>query len=143
MSIINAIKNYLKTFSGLPENAPIWVNFLGPSPSNTEYAVVPLAGAKVVESYIDGSSLREFPFAFQSMESTADDLERLETAGFYEAFADWLEQQTNNGVFPSLGTGKKAVSIKAVGWAYLYEQGNSDTGIYQIQCKLTYEQIGA
>jgi hypothetical protein len=36
--------------------------------------------------------------------------------------------------------GKTATAIEATGWAYLYEQGQSDTGVYQIQCRLTYEQ---
>jgi hypothetical protein len=74
------------------------------------------------------------------MESTADDLERLETAGFYEAFADWLETQTYLESFPTLATNQTATKIESTGWAFLYEQGVSDTGIYQIQCKLTYEQ---
>ena len=138
MSIISAIKTYLKTYTGLKTNAPVWVDFLGPLP--TEYAVIPLAGGRVLESYIDGSSLREYPFAFQSMESTADELERLETQDFYEAFAEWLESQTEIGTLPTLATGKTAVDIMATGWGYLYEQGQSETGVYQIQCKLFYKQ---
>lgn len=138
MSIISAVRSYLAGYSGLKTGAPVWVDFLGASP--TEYTIMPLPGAKVIERYLNGSSLREFPFVFQSTESTADDLERLETAGFFEAFSDWLESQTTAGTLPSLGTGKQATQIEALGWAYLYEQGASDTGIYSIQCKLTYEQ---
>ena len=138
MSIISALATYLKTYSGLQSGVPLWVDYLGGV--NTQYAIVPLAGDKVIERYINGGSLREFPFAFRSMESTADDLERLETLGFYEAFADWLESQTEAGALPTLGTKKAAVSIEAQGWAYIYEQGQSDTGVYQINCKLTYEQ---
>lgn len=138
MSIINGLRTYLATYSGLKSGAPLWVDYLGSDP--TQYAVVPLAGGKIVESYIDGSSLREFPFAFQSMESTADDLERLENNGFFETFADWLETQTEAGTFPTLSTGQTPELIEATGWGYLYEQGNSDTGIYQIQCRLVYKQ---
>lgn len=138
MSIISAIKTYLKTYTGLKTNAPVWVDYLGPLP--TEYAVIPLAGGRVLESYIDGSSLREYPFAFQSMESTADELERLETQGFYETFAEWLESQSELGILPTLASGKTAVDIMATGWGYLYEQGQSETGVYQIQCKLFYKQ---
>ena len=138
MTILSSVKTYLATYSVLKTGAPLWVDFLGSKP--TEYAIVPLAGTKVVETYLDGGSLREFPFAFQSMESTADELERLENSGFFEAFSDWLEFQTAAGTFPSLGSGKTPSEIKALGWAYLYEQGQSETGIYQIQCKLIYEQ---
>jgi hypothetical protein len=138
MSVLSAVKTYLKTYTGLVSGAPVWVDFLGIKP--TEYAVVPLAGTKIVETYLDDGSLREFPFAFQSMESTADELERLENSGFYEAFADWLESQTKAGTLPTLGAKQTAEKIEALGWAYLYQQGESDTGIYQIQCKLTYSQ---
>ena len=94
----------------------------------------------IVESYINGGSLREFPFAFQSMASTADDLERLQNIGFYEAFADWLETQSLAGTLPTLGAKQTAEKIEALNWAYLYEQGESSTGVYQITCKLTYTQ---
>jgi hypothetical protein len=75
------------------------------------------------------------------MESTADELERLENSGFYEAFADWLESQSLVGTLPTLGAKQTATDIQALGWAYIYEQGQSSTGVYQIQCKLTYEQL--
>jgi hypothetical protein len=138
MSIIQSVRTHLATYTGLKTGAPLWVDFLGNNPS--EYAVIPLAGSKVIESYINGSSQREFPFAFQSMESTADDLERLENSGFFETFADWLETQSEAGTLPTLGTGQTSELIEATGWGYLYEQGNSDTGVYQIQCRLVYDQ---
>lgn len=138
MSIISSVRTYLATYTGLKTGAPLWVDFLGNKPS--EYAVIPLAGGKVIETYLSGKSLREYPFAFQSMESTADDLERLENSGFFETFADWLETQTEAGTLPTLGTGQTTEIIEALGWGYLYEQGNSDTGVYQIQCRIVYGQ---
>ena len=138
MSIISALKTYISTYTGLETGAPVWVDYIGPNP--TEYAIIPLAGSKIIEQYINGGSMREYPFAFQSAEYTADELERLETSGFFESFADWLESQTNAGVLPTLGAKQTAWSIEATSWAYLYEQGNSDTGIYQVQCRLIYEQ---
>jgi hypothetical protein len=138
MSIIEALRTYLATYSGLKSSAPLWVDFIGPDP--TQYAIIPVAGDKIIEKYLDGGTLREFPFSFQSMESTADDLERLETNGFFEALAEWFETQTEAGTLPTLTTKKKAVAIEALGWGYLYEQGESTTGVYQVQAKLTYEQ---
>ena len=138
MSMIGAIQDYIKTYTSLKSGAPVWVDYLGSNP--VEYSIVPLPGARVIESYIDGSSLRSYPFAFQSMESTADDLERLGTQGFYEDFADWLEEQTENGSLPTLGAGQTAESINVTGWGYLFEQGDSLTGIYQIQCLLKFKQ---
>jgi hypothetical protein len=100
-----------------------------------------LTGTRVVEEYINGTKVMSYPFAFQSMESTADDLARLESAGFYEAFADWLDSQTDAGSLPELPAGKTAEEIQALGWGYLYEEGESQTGIHQIQCELIYKQV--
>lgn len=138
MTIINALRTYLAAYSGLETGAPLWVDFLGPDP--TQYAIIPIPGDKIIEQYLDGGSLREYPFAIQSMESTADDLERLENNGFFEALSDWFESQANAGSLPTLGAKQTATSIEATGWGYLHEQGQSDTGIYQVQCKLVYEQ---
>ena len=138
MSIISSVRTYLATYTGLKTGAPLWVDYLGNNPS--EYAVIPLAGGKVIETYLSGKSLREFPFAFQSMESTADDLGRLENSGFFETFSDWLETQSEAGTLPTLAAGQTPELIEATGWGYLYQQGNSDTGVYQIQCRLVYQQ---
>ncbi len=138
MSIISSLKTYIGNYSSLKANAPLWVDYLGDTP--TGYAIIPLAGERIAENYIDGGSAREYPFAFQSMESTADDLERIDSQGFFENFAAWLDSQTKTGTLPTLGTGQTATEIKATGWSYLFEQGGSETGVYQIQCLLSYDQ---
>jgi hypothetical protein len=138
MSIIQALKTYIATYTGLDSGAPLWVDFLGAEP--TGYAVISTPGPRIIERYVDGGSLRQYTFVLQTMERTADDLERLENLGFFEAFAEWLETQTNAGTLPDLGDGKIAEEIEATGWGYMFEQGQSQTGIYQIQCRLVYEQ---
>ncbi len=138
MSIISAIQSYIKNCTELEYGAPVWINYLGNEP--IEYSIVPIPGSRVVETYLDGSSLRVYPFAFQSVESTADDLERLEAQGFYEAFADWLEEQSELGELPELGSGRISEKMEAVNWGYLFQSGESATGIYQIQCQLQYMQ---
>lgn len=138
MSIISALRTYIKSYSELANDAPVWIDYLGPRP--VEYSIDPLEGDKILVTYINGDSMRSYPFAFRSMQSTISQLEKLETHGFYEEFADWLEEQTYSGVLPVLGTGKVAESLEAVGWSYLFREGESNTGIYQIQCRMIYEQ---
>lgn len=137
-SIIEGIRDYIKTYTGLKENAPVWVQYLGNKP--TEYSLLPLAGFRVLSEDIIGNRTMEYPFAFQSTESTADDIERLESAGFYEAFAQWLDDQTEIGNLPSMPNGMKAEEIEVLGWGILFQQGESETSIYQIQCRLIYEE---
>lgn len=138
MSIVSAVRTFIATCPHLQTGAPLMVDHHGAGLS--EYAIIPQPGARIVEHYLNDATLREFPFAFQSMKSTADDLERIENSGFFEDFSDWLDTQTEAGTLPVLGTKKTALEIEALGWDYLYEEGSSDTGIYQVQCRLTYKQ---
>ena len=138
-TIIQSLRTWLSAYTGLKTGAPLWVDFLGPNP--TQYTIDPIPGERITEWYIDNSgSMREFPFSFASMESTAAEIDRMNNIGFYEAFADWLEAQWINGNMPDLGAGKTPFKIEATGWGCLFEQGQSETGIYVIQCKLTYSQ---
>lgn len=138
MSLISALRTYIKTYTNLKNGAPVWVDYL--SPIQTQYSIDPLEGDKILTTYINGDSVRQYPFAFRSIESTIDQLAKIETHGFYEEFADWLEAQTYKGILPVLDAGKTAESIGALGWSYLFQEGQSNTGIYQIQCQLVYEQ---
>jgi hypothetical protein len=138
MSLISSLRTYLLTYPGFVSGAPLLIDNLGKS--HTQYGVFPLPGARIIESYIDGSSLRQFAFALQSMESIADDAARQEAHEFYEALADWFETQTKAGVLPSLGAGKTAQTIEALQSGFLFEFGESGTGVFQMQCRLTYEQ---
>lgn len=139
MSIISALKTYIATYNGLEANAPLLIDVLGKEP--TQYAIVPIPGARVAEWYINGGSKREYPFAIQSMESNADEGIRIAINEFYEALADWFESQTLAGTLPTLAAGKTATDIEALGWGFLQEFGESGSGIYQVQAKLTYEQV--
>lgn len=139
MTIISALKTFLTGYSGL-SSAPLWVDYLGASVP--EVSVVTLPGTKVLAHYIHGGSRRMFPFALQLKAATTDDAARLENSGFFEGFSDWLDQQTVAGTLPALGDGKTALAVGAE-VAFLFEQGQSGTGIYQIQCWLEYEQAPA
>jgi hypothetical protein len=138
MTILESVRTFLLTYSGLADDAGFLVEQLSGEP--TQYALVPLSGNPIIETYINGASLRQFPFAVQSLESTADDLARIAASGFYEALSEWLESQNADGVLPTLDTGKTAESIEPIGLPILLEFGESGTGVYQLQCRLTYEQ---
>lgn len=138
MTIIESVKNYIKTNPTIDNEIPVWVDFIGEKPG--EIGIIPLPGNKIEETYLDGTTIRIFRFAIQSMESTADELTRLENSGFYEQLSDWFETQTEAGTLPTLDTGKTALEIETLGWGYLLNEGQSETGIYQVQCALRYRQ---
>jgi len=87
---------------------------------------------------ITGKTKRAFPFLFQSLMLTMDELERLDNIQLFESFSDWLESQNNAGVLPTLDSGMVSDAIRAVTWGFLFEQVSVDQGIYQISCELIY-----
>lgn len=136
MSVIESLQTYLKTYTGLT-GQNVFVNNLEGTPIT--YSIVPLPGEQVVEEYIAGGRTMIYPFALQSMRFTnTNDLERIQNSSFFEDFGVWLRSQSESGVLPSLPSGKTAEKIEAVTGGVLFEQGDSGTGIYQIQCLLTY-----
>lgn len=139
MSVLLAIQDFIKEYSELKKKAPVWVNFMGPDP--TEYSIVPLAGPLITEEYINGKTEREYPFALQSMESTITELARIANQEFYEEFAAWLRTMSNEGTFPDMDDGQTPYKIMALGHGVLLQKSESETGVYQIQCRLEYSQI--
>ncbi len=137
MSLISAVQTYLKNYTDLT-GKPVWVNYLGESAP--EFSVVPLPGAGIVAHYISGATRRVYPFALQSKQTTHAEAERLDNSEFFEEFAAWLEQQTEAGIFPTLSAGQAATAIEVTGGGVMYEQGQSGTAFYQIECRLVYEQ---
>ncbi len=136
MSVISAIQTYLQGNTEMGDH-PVWVDYLGEQP--TEYSIAPLPGTRVTATYLDGKRDIEYPFAINAVYSTASDMERLANSGTFEDLVTWMETQTEAGSLPTLDPGSQATSIQATGWGYLYEQGDSETGIYQVQCKLNYK----
>ncbi len=136
-TIIAALKTYIKTYSGVSGGLVLVDALTG---NTNEYAIVPLPGSKLIEGYVDGGSLRQFPFALQMMAYTADDIARIENNGFFEGVSDWLESQTNNDTLPTLNSNQHPERIESTSQPFLYQQGESETAIYQMSCNLIYKQ---
>jgi len=138
MSIISGIQTFIKTCPSL-ENDKVMIDQSGPD--TISYGIIPMPnGSIIVSENIDGSSTREYAFAFQTSAMTGDDAERLLNSEFQETFADWLETQSLAEILPTLGAKQTATKIEATDRGALFAQGESGTAIYQITCKLTYDQ---
>lgn len=131
-SIIEALREYFCQCPLLKEGK-IGVDYLGPLA--TEYSINPEACTPIVKQYTDGGSLRQYQFSFMSVEYySSDALLNIENSGFYEAFADWVEQQDNNAVLPTVDG---IQSIEVLSSAYLFA-ADEKTARYLIQCRITY-----
>lgn len=134
MSDIKAVQDFLLSYQSLEDNRPVWVEMLGEEPLSYTVFLVP---GKQVQEDIIGNKTVSYPFGFGAVEVIADNSALL-AAEFYEAFADWLDEQTESGNLPTLDTGKTAISIEALDTATIIERAEK-TGVFQILCKLVYE----
>jgi hypothetical protein len=134
MSDIKAVQDFLLSYQSLEDDRPVWVEMLGEEPLSYTVFLVP---GKQVQEDIIGNKTVSYPFGFGAVEVIADNSALL-AAEFYEAFADWLDEQTESGNLPTLDTGKTAISIEALDTATIIERAEK-TGVFQILCKLVYE----
>ena len=89
----------------------------------------------VVQKYTDGSDRRQFLFVFASREKYGTKvLENIANSGFYEDFADWIERNNWQGIFPELGDYRTPYRMDIVSSGYAYDTGD-DTARYQIQLR--------
>lgn len=140
MSVIEAVQKFIATCPYLETLSKLHVDELEADAPN--YSIDSLPGTRIVSEDLAGNRTREFPFALTSRKAAVDDLARIANNGFYEDFADWLEEQTDNENLPDLGTSRTVESIEATSWGYLYQRDADDqNAIYQIICKLTYTEM--
>lgn len=139
-NIIEGIRAYFLDCPLLDESGKIGVDFLGDEA--VEYVIESVPCEPVIKRYMDGGTQRQYLFVFASREAHGSDaLDNMVNCGFYEAFADWLEAQDRDSIYPQLPEGKTPIGIKAITCGYLFDAG-PDTGRYQIQCRLIYNQEG-
>lgn len=138
MAIIQAIRDYIATCPLLKDVAFFGVDQLGAD--TIGYTVDTTPCEPIVQTYTDGSDKRQFLFVFASREKYGTKvLENLANSGFYDDFADWVEENNWRGVFPDLGDYRTPYRIEITSSGYVYDPGD-DTARYQMQLRLLYYQ---
>jgi hypothetical protein len=143
MTVLESVKDFIGQYPGIQPGdseteVGLFVDHL--KADVPSYSIDTIPAAKIIETYIDDSSLRQYVFALRVHFSTLDEVERLQNNGFFEDFSEWLETQTESGNLPILDGGKVAQKIEARDAGVLFDEESSDTGAYQIQCVLEYKQ---
>lgn len=137
MSLLQAVKDYLLAFPLLQDDA------LFQSDHNTgsqvQYSILQLPGTKVLEEDLAGNKYCQYPFAFQSIESTMDELQRFANADFYDQLDEWIESMNDAEIYPTLQAHQTPERVETLSWGYLMQE-QTGTGVYQVQCRLLYTQ---
>ena len=137
MSILQAIKNYMLLFPLLQEDAPLLSDHA--DGSEVQYSIIQLPGTRVLEEDLAGNQACQYTFAFQSTESTLDELQRFANADFYEQLSNWFISQSLQEILPTLSDDQTPELIETITGGYLMQE-ETGTGVYQIQCRLLYNQ---
>ncbi|WMI81944.1 hypothetical protein [Anaerotignum sp. MB30-C6] len=138
-SLIDSVRTFLLGCPYLKDGV-FNVDYLGGNP--TEYTVDTIPADNIIKQYVDGSSVRQFVFAFGSVELYGSDVDNnLANSTFYEDFAAWMDEKSRNRELPNIGADKSAIEIKAQGAGYVVEN-TENAARYQVQCRLIYTQKG-
>lgn len=134
-SIISGVEKYFLQCDLLKDGC-LRVDYLGEKP--VEYTIEVLTCNPVLKPYVDGSSKRQYLFAFGSREYYSQErLQNIQNSAFYEKLADWVEAQNKAENLPELPDGMEALGIYVVSPGYLFDNSMQNAR-YQIQLRLEY-----
>ncbi|EES49873.1 chloramphenicol resistance protein [Clostridium botulinum] len=134
--IIEAIKDYIGSLDCMStfENA-INANYLAGEADN--FSIEEMPCEPILKKYLDGSTKRQFQFAFCSREPYgAEVIQNIDNSGFYEEFIEEIERNNDEGILP-IDSNIEAIVLKVASSAYVVST-EEDTAMYQINLNLIY-----
>lgn len=112
------------------------VNALGSEP--VEYMLETGITSPVLETYIDGSSIRQYQFNFNSRDSySMDRVLAIQNESFYEDFCNWVEEQSLTGNLPDMPEGCEAQALTILAPGFMLD-ATMENAFYQVQLQLQY-----
>ena len=112
------------------------VNALGSEP--VEYMLETGITSPVLETYIGGSSVRQYQFNFNSREAySMDRIMAIQAESFYEDFCNWVEEQNAAGNLPDMPEGCEAQALTILAPGFMLD-ATMENAFYQVQLQLQY-----
>ena len=136
-TIIESIRDFIKTCPYLPDYYDsIGVDYINDNVGG--YMILQVPGDPVVKKYVNGNAKKQCIFTFASTEPYgADTLQNLENLGFYEKFAEWIDECNVNDTLPELSENKESLELEVETPGYLFD-AKAEKAQYRIQCRLIY-----
>ena len=135
MAIVDSIRAWLRQYPEL--KGRLDVDFLDEDEDTYSLDTVP--GTGIIKRYMDGSTVREYPFVVasrrlydQNVEQNIDNLE------FFEKLSDWVEEKQAVKDLPKMDKGCTALKIEVTSTAYPFVVSEDGKARYQIQMRLEY-----
>lgn len=134
-SIIEGLTNYFLQCPLLKDGV-FRVDALGSEP--VEYSLSMEVTSPVKKTYIDGSSVRQCNFTFNSREAySMDRVLAIQNESFYEKFCGWVEGQSVAGNLPEMPEGCEAQALSVLSPGYMLD-ATMENAHYQVQLQLEY-----
>lgn len=134
-SIIEGLTDYFLKCPLLKDGV-FRVNALGSEP--VEYALESAITSPVLKTYVDGSSVRQYQFNFNSREAySMDRIMAIQNESFYEDFCNWVEEQNKNENLPEMPGGCEAQAITVLAPGFMLD-ATMESAFYQVQLQLQY-----
>ena len=112
------------------------VDALGSEP--IEYALESAVTSPVLRTYVDGSSIRQYQFNFNSREAySMDRILAIQNESFYEDFCNWVEEQSLLENLPEMPQGCEAQALTVLAPGFMLD-ATMENAFYQVQLQLQY-----
>lgn len=103
-----------------------------------EYSIEVGIQSPIAKTYLNGDTERVCQFNFGSREYySLDRVNNMANSEFYEKFAEWVEEQDRNEIYPDMPKGCSPRSLEVLTPGFLYST-DMKSARYQIQLRLTY-----
>lgn len=138
--IIESIRDYVSTCPYIADFKRLLVDNLQSDAGAYSVETVPVD--RVLEKYVDGSSIEQYAFVIAGRLNYSDEIaQNIKNSGIFEDIQNWFEKQTEADNLPELPSGLTATHIEAsTSGCVLNVAGDYSTARYQIQCRLIYER---
>lgn len=134
-SIIEGLADYFMECPLLKDGV-FRVDSLGSEP--VEYSIAPGITSPVLKRYVDGSSIRQYQFNFNSRDAySLDRILAVQNESFYEDLCSWVEEQNEAGNLPGMPEGCEAQKLEVLAPGFLVD-ASMESAYYQIQLLLQY-----
>jgi hypothetical protein len=131
--MIEEIRKYLIKEKILNKENKINVDFLGEEP--TEFSIEKLSVNPILETYIDGSTLRQLQFRLVSCESYGQEVsQNIQNNTFYEFLYKMIEDKNKQKILPEISGIEK---IECLNDGSIVD-ATTNTARYSILMRITY-----
>jgi hypothetical protein len=95
-----AMQDWISNYAGADS---VLFNFLEANANS--FALVPIPGESVINTYINGAARKQYLFALQTMQAMSQHADDVNTQAMYvmRQWQDWIDEQESAGNYPAFG----------------------------------------